>query len=274
MGGTFFVIGSVQHEKEAAKHEAEDFQRERESVREEKGSAKDEAGTINDEKQSSGDAKEFSMPANYLPNPDAEFQLWLANFVTVAGANVAALGLLPADITALSGAQATFGGNLGQMKALQASAKAAVATKDASRKTVNNQVRSIVRRIQSNPAVTAALKNQLNINPRNTPKTRTPPAQPTYLLASPDSSGVNSLAWNRNGNKPNTTFVIEAMLGASTTFEQIGTTTKTKFDHTGQTPGVKATYRVIAERADMSSLPSQSVTVYGSPVTLVLQKAA
>ena len=101
-----------------------------------------------------------------------------------------------------------------------------------------------------------------------------PTAQPTSLLASPDSSGVNSLAWNRNGNKPATTFVIEAMLGASTTFEQIGTTTKTRFDHTGQTPGVKATYRVTAERADISSLPSQSVTVYGSPVTLTLQKAA
>ena len=57
-------------------------------------------------------------------------------------------------------------------------------------------------------------------------------------------------------------------------FEQIGATTKTRFDHTGQTPGAKATYRVLAERADMSSLPSQSVTVYGAPVTLVLQKAA
>ena len=216
------------------------------------------------------------MQNDYLPKPDAEFQLWLANFVTVAGANTAALGLLPADITALSGAQSTFGGNLGQMKAMQASAKSAVANKDTSRKTVNNQVRSIVRRIQSNPAVTVALKNQLVINPRNTPKTHTSPAQPTSLLASPDTSGVNSLAWNRNGNKPTTTFVIEAMLGASTTFEQIGTTTKTKFDHTGQTPGVKVTYRVTAERADMSSLPSQSVTVYGAPttLTLTLQKAA
>ena len=216
------------------------------------------------------------MPDDYLPSAGAEFQLWLANFVTVAGANVAALGLLPADITALSGAQATFSGNLGQMKAMQASAKSAVANKDTSRKTVNNQVRSIVRRIQSNPAVTVALKNQLVINPRNKPKTHTPPAQPTSLLASPDSSGVNSLAWNRSGNKPTTTFVIEAMTGTATTFEQIGVTTKTKFDHTGQTPGVKVTCRVTAERADMSSLPSQSVTVYGAPttLTLTLQKAA
>ncbi len=214
------------------------------------------------------------MPDDYLPNNDAEFQLWLANFVTVAGANTAALGLLPADVTALSGAQSTFGGNLGQMKAMQASAKAAVATKITSRKAINNQVRTLVRRIQGNPAVSVALKNQLVINPRNTPKTHTPPAQPTSLLASPDTSGVNSLAWNRNGNKPSTTFVIEAMLGASTTFEAVGTTTKTRFDHTGQTPGMKATYRVIAERADMNSLPSQAVTVYGSPVTLVLQKAA
>ena len=64
------------------------------------------------------------------------------------------------------------------------------------------------------------------------------------------------------------------MIGAATTSEQIGTTPKTRFDHTGQTPGVKAVYRVTAERADMSSIPSQSVTAYGAPVTLVLQKAA
>ena len=44
--------------------------------------------------------------------------------------------------------------------------------------------------------------------------------------------------------------------------------------YTGQTPEMKAPYRVLAERADMSSLPSLPVTVYGSPVTLVLQKAA
>ena len=276
-----FVLEGFKHETEDVADETEDvedegegFRDETETFKDENGGAKDDAGTFGDEKQRSGDAKEFLMSTDYLPGSDAEFQLWLANFVTVAGANVTALGLVAADITALSGAQATFGGSLGQMKAMQASAKAATTTKEVSRKAVNNQVRTLVRKIQGTATVTAALKNQLNINPRNTPKTHTPPAQPTYLLASPDTSGVNSLAWDRNGNKPATTFVIEAMLGASTTFEQIGTTTKTRFDHTGQTPGVKATYRVIAERADMSSLPSQSVTVYGSPVTLVLQKAA
>ena len=216
------------------------------------------------------------MQNDYLPKPDAAFQLWLANFVSVAGGNVTALGITAADVTALSGAQATFSGNLGQVKTMQAAAKSAVSAKDGSRKTANAQVRSLVRKIQGNPAVTVALKNQLNINPRNTPKTHTPPAQPTQLLATPDVSGVNRLNWNRNGNKPTTTFVIEAMSGAATAFEPIGTTTKTKFEHTGQTPGVKVTYRVVAERADMSSVPSLPASVYGAPttVTLTLQKAA
>ena len=47
---------------------------------------------------------EWIIQNAYLPKPDAEFQGWPANFVTLAGANIAALGLLPSDITALSGA--------------------------------------------------------------------------------------------------------------------------------------------------------------------------
>ena len=214
------------------------------------------------------------MPTDYLPKPDAAFQAWLANFVAVAVANKEQLALTTQDVTALNGVQSSFAANFAALKTAQAAAKGATSTKDASRKGANNEARLLVRRFQSIPTLNATLKNQLGINPRTNKPTHPDPAQPTKLTVTPDASGVNRLQWNRAGNKPTTTFVIEAMLGAATSFEQIGTTTKTKFDHTGQTPGVKATYRVTAERADMSSLPSQSVTAYGSPVTLVLQKAA
>ena len=214
------------------------------------------------------------MSNNFFPDADAAFQAWLANFVSVAGANREQLALTTQDMTALNGVQSTFITNFAALETSKAATKGATSAKNGSRRNANNEVRLLVRRFQSIPGLSSTLKNQLGINPRTAKPTRTDPTQPTKLTVTPDASGINSLQWNRNGNKPNTTFVIEAMLGAATTFEQIGTTTKTKFEHTGQTPGVKATYRVIAERADMSSIPSQSVTAYDPPITLVLQKAA
>ena len=99
---------------------------------------------------------------------------------------------------------------------------------------------------------------------------------PTGLTAEEFSTGVNALNWNRAGNKPNTIFVIEAQSGTTTQWTEVGSVTATKFDHVGQTPGVKTAYRVMANRAGMKSVASPSVTLYGAPtsVVLTLSKAA
>ncbi len=43
--------------------------------------------------------------ADYIPGPDASFQAWQSNFVTYANANLAALGLVAADMTPVTTAQ-------------------------------------------------------------------------------------------------------------------------------------------------------------------------
>jgi hypothetical protein len=43
----------------------------------------------------------------------------------------------------------------------------------------------------------------------------------------------------------------------------VGTTTKPGFNHTGQTPGVKAMYHVRAQRGDRFSEYSNEAVVYG-----------
>jgi hypothetical protein len=43
--------------------------------------------------------------ADYIPGPDANFQAWQSNFVTYANANLAALGLVAADMTPVTTAQ-------------------------------------------------------------------------------------------------------------------------------------------------------------------------
>lgn len=42
--------------------------------------------------------------ADYIPGPDASFQAWQSNFVTYANTNLAALGLVAADMTPITSA--------------------------------------------------------------------------------------------------------------------------------------------------------------------------
>ncbi len=43
--------------------------------------------------------------ADYIPGPDASFHAWQSNFVTYANGNLAALGLVAADMTPITTAQ-------------------------------------------------------------------------------------------------------------------------------------------------------------------------
>lgn len=45
--------------------------------------------------------------ADYIPAADAEFHAWQQNFVTVANANLAGLGLVVGDLAAITAAQTT-----------------------------------------------------------------------------------------------------------------------------------------------------------------------
>ena len=83
----------------------------------------------------------------------------------------------------------------------------------------------------------------MGINPRVGTRTHGEPKTPDGLTAQGYAEGTNALLWNRNGNKPNTIFVIEAQIGDAPGFVQVGSTGATRFRHTGQTPGVRVLYR-------------------------------
>ena len=213
------------------------------------------------------------MGNDFMPKGKTELMAWLANFNNAASGQMAALGLAAADMTALSNVATALNYSVAGVKTAKANLKAATQTETNATRSVSTTVRAIVRRIQANPAVNATQKASLGINPRNTPKNHTPPVTPTGLTAEAFSTGVNSLKWNRAGNKPNTVFIIEAQIGASTQWVEVGAPTATKFDHIGQTPGVKVAYRVVASRAGMASVPTPAVTLYGASTTVTLELA-
>ena len=193
------------------------------------------------------------MPNNYLPNKEADLVIWLANFVNIANANLAILGLVAADVDPVKALQPTLTANLNDVEAKKAAYMAAVDTKDATKDNVVAKVRILVNKIQANPAVTPSLKAQLGISTHDGGTYPQHPVQPTELVAVLQSDGSINLTWNRNGNAPGTQFVIEYSSGATTNWILLDVITKTNYNHKGFPAGVPIKYSVKARKGGETS---------------------
>lgn len=90
----------------------------------------------------------------------------------------------------------------------------------------------------------------------------TAPQAPLELIIEGFADGRHALKWKRNGNNYRTIFVIEALVGDAPDFVIVGTTTKTKFVHLNQKPGVRVVYRVTAQRNGKHSTHSNEAIIY------------
>lgn len=117
------------------------------------------------------------MAKDYIPDPDADFRLWEANFIAYLSMNVAALGLLPADITPVVNAQGVFEDALVAHEIAQAEAQSARAAKDQARAEFEELIRTLVRQLQASAAVSDAEREGLGITVRDA--TPTPAGEPT-----------------------------------------------------------------------------------------------
>ncbi len=113
--------------------------------------------------------------ADYIPGPDANFQAWQANFVTYANANLAALGLVAADMTPITSAQGVWTTAFPAHVAAVNAAKAAKQTKDEARSAYVAVIRPLVRRLQASAVVSDAEKASLGITVRQEPTPIGPP---------------------------------------------------------------------------------------------------
>lgn len=105
--------------------------------------------------------------ADYIPGPDANFNAWQTNFVAYANANLAALGLVAADLVPVTGAQTNWLLAFPAHIAAKSAAAAATQTKDESRAALVAAIRPLVRRLQASPQVTDAEKAALGITVRD-----------------------------------------------------------------------------------------------------------
>ena len=198
--------------------------------------------------------------ANFNPE---EMSMFLGNFSTVANANLTALGYTAPDITAINALKSDIDAKLTAQAAAQEAARAATQALRTSLKAAktNMSVRNKV--LSANINLSNALRAQLGLNVPDGKPTDNTPQKPDTLFVTGSASGINFLKWGKGLNKPGVQYVIEAKIGASSTWTLVDAVTATKYDHVGQTPGVRATYRVRARRKSMLSPPSVEGVIYG-----------
>ena len=197
---------------------------------------------------------------DYFPKKEGEVVPWIENFVQVASANAAALGLGTVDITALKTMNGDLAGKINAAIAKQSEAKAATEAKNIQMDKTVDTVRSMVRQVQAKPGVPDSLKSQLGLNIPDSSPASVHPSQPKDLSAEIGLGGLCHLKWNRNSNPQGTIFLVESSISIDSEWKIIGTTSKATYDT--QLPSAKGHnyFRIKAQRGDLVSEPS-SVTV-------------
>ena len=200
--------------------------------------------------------------ASYYPTNDTQLIVWLNNFVTVANANLAALGLVAADMTPITTLQPTYTTTVNDVEIKKAALASATETKEATKEAVIQKFRLVVNRIQVNPAVTPALKAQLGISTNEGGKYPQHPVVPNELMATLIPEAGIELDWSRNGNGPGTQFVIEYRVLPSATWQLLDIITKTSYLHSGVALGTGIEYHIKARKGTQTSAPCNTVVVH------------
>lgn len=113
--------------------------------------------------------------ADWLPNRDTQLLPWARNFAQRIQAAPASYFFTPAEATALTTAFNAYDTNLATALNPATRTKTAVTNKDLSRAQLVAIIRSYAKRLQANPAITAAQKNDLQLPIYSTSRTPIPP---------------------------------------------------------------------------------------------------
>jgi len=200
--------------------------------------------------------------ANFFPYNVDELIGWFRNYIAVATANMATLKLsqeeidaLTANLTALETAQTKVISNKAILKQI-------VEQRDNTKKLCVTDIRDTAKLIQADKKIPSDLIEALGLPKHDTTPSHEVPNQPTKLQVEGLDVGINILDWDKNNNKPNTQYIIEAKYLADDKFVVIDTVTATKYQHNGQKAGVAVYYRITPRRGKLVGIPSETVGIY------------
>jgi hypothetical protein len=193
-----------------------------------------------------------------IPGSDAAANALFQQFEKAMDQYAETLGFNVADTASCTAAVTGFNSALGDSTDAKAAAKAAVLTKDQVRRTSSSTIRGLAQRVKTNPEATNEIKAAfgLNVNPSPGGNVQVP----TNLSATAQSNGVAKLKWRANGNIRSTIYLIEVETASG--WLLYGSSSKTNFVDNAATPGVQKTYRVRAQRSNLTSPPSNEAVIY------------
>lgn len=114
---------------------------------------------------------------DYLPDADADFDIWLDNFLAVLKGLQSALGLAPATVNAIEASHTDFKTKFADVNTLRAQLDAAFAAKNTAVDALRASVRALVRTLQANAQLKDADRAKLQLTVPDT--VRTPAPVPT-----------------------------------------------------------------------------------------------
>lgn len=200
------------------------------------------------------------MP-NFSGMTDVELLAWMDNFVSVTTAAPEDFGINEAQVDALKTKANDLRASIAARQTAEDAAKAMVINQKTNRQSAEPDVSYLGTIIKANPNVSDANKQAIGIETAK-PRARVAPMRPGNLVANGFEDGRNVLKWNREGNKPNTQFIVEAKDATAANFSYLATTTETKYEQLGVKPGTRYTYRVKAQRSGEESTYSNEAMVY------------
>ncbi|CAN5507075.1 hypothetical protein BH10ACI1_BH10ACI1_18100 [soil metagenome] len=202
------------------------------------------------------------MSKKYYKMSAAELVVFLDNFNTIAEANKNALGISDDKLRDLQAIKPDLQAKLNERQAKQEAAVAATSALNLVVKNANSTIGSLNTVFKSDKTIPASLIELLGLDADDDSLTSTIPVAPTDLVVEGRSNGINYLRWKSGGNKPRINYIVEGKIGDAPDYVFIKTTTKTRFEHKNQTPGVRVFYRVKAVHGDLESANSNVAVVY------------
>jgi hypothetical protein len=200
--------------------------------------------------------------ADWIKKSDVEFQAQMAVTVPALVANPVDYGLVAGDVSTLAAKRTAFNNALAASDMAKAALTTAVAEKDAARAALQEAVRAVVKVAQASPAVTDANRTVAGIPVVDKVRTSSVPVVPAALVATLDGANAAALSWQSNGNASGISYVIEQRVGATGDWALSDVVSATRKRVVGLVAGASVYFRVRARRGEMTSDPSNVVSVY------------
>jgi hypothetical protein len=201
------------------------------------------------------------MP-DVFPRSAKEYAIWLGALNTVVGANLAGFGVVVGDLADTIAAKTDIDALIIANDLAQDAAKASTAALSAGLASGQGSGRALIRLTNGKAVATPDLIVAAGMKVKDTDPTAINPVAPSDLVVTARADGTHFMQWKANGNKSGTLYLPHVKVGDATAWTLLEPTTKTSFQHTGNTPGVKATYMVKARRRDITGPESNIAVVY------------